>query len=80
MDVVISFNDGNILRLKVLKELGIEDCGQNTINALKSLDVERLRTSDRVALEASKEARLAKKRANVLQEPADPLEYDPGAY
>lgn len=80
MDVVISFNDGNISRLKVLKELGIEDCGKNTINALKSLDVERLRTSDRVALEASKEARLAKKRANVLQEPADPLEYDPGAY
>lgn len=43
LDAVISFNDGNISRLKDLKELGIEDYGQNTINALKSLDVERLR-------------------------------------
>lgn len=79
-EAVISFNDGNISRLKVLKELGFSDYGEHTIHAMKNLDAERIQTSDRVALEATKEARLSKKRASLLQEPADPIEYAPGAF
>lgn len=79
-EAVISFNEGNVSRLKVLKELGFSDYGEHTITAMKSLDAERVRSSDRVALQATKDARLSKKRASLLQEPDDPMEYAPGAF
>ena len=37
-DVLITFSDGNIGRLEVLKQLGFTDYGVNTLKALKKAD------------------------------------------
>lgn len=79
-EAVSTFNDGNITRLQVLKELGFNDCGKNTYEAMKKLDEERLRKAEKAVLDATKEARLAKKRANLITEAPNLQDYNPGAF
>lgn len=67
-DAVISFNDGNVGRIKVLEELGVKDLGQYTIAALKTFDDTRMKQADRAAEDMTKEARIKKKRQNLVQE------------
>lgn len=74
-DAILTFNDGNLERLKVLKELGISDCGINTIEALKKADDIRLRKADRAAQEATKDVRIARRRKRLELDEVDDSEY-----
>lgn len=79
-DSIITFNDGNIGRIKLLKELGFTDYGVNTINALKSADEERVRKADRAAMDATKEARVARRRKRIVEDEGGEDFYSPGAF
>lgn len=79
-DALVTFNDGNIGRLEVLKELGFTDYGINTLEALKKADQERLRKSEISAKEMTKEARINKRRRRLEDEDGGVSHYSPGAF
>lgn len=79
-DAVISFNEGNIGRLRVLEELGIEDLGKHTIAALHLFDATRIKQADRAAEEMTKEARIRKRRKNLTEEEKNEDAYCPGGF
>ena len=59
-DSVGVFNEGNIVKCKVLEKLGI-NVGLYTAQAMKALDVERIRTADKKISEFERQARKQKK-------------------
>lgn len=79
-DAILTFNDGNVGRLHVLKELGVSDCGKNTVEALKKADDIRLRKAHRAAQEATKEGRIARRRKRLESEEVDESQYCPGGF
>ncbi|KAG8293216.1 hypothetical protein J6590_023375 [Homalodisca vitripennis] len=79
-DAVLTFNEGNIGRIKVLKELGIKDCGKYTVSTLKSLDEVRMRKADLKAESMTKEARIKKRRQLLGEEEEMDGSYCPGGF
>lgn len=79
-DSVITFNDGNIGRIKVLKDLGFSDYGLHTVSALKDADEARIRRADRAALEATKEVRIQRRRKRLACDEGGEADYNPGAF
>lgn len=79
-DAILTFNDGNLGRLQVLKGLGISDCGINTVEALKKADDIRLHKAHRAAQEATKEARIARRRKRLELDEIDDTQYFPGGF
>lgn len=79
-DSVITFNNGNMGRIEVLKKLGIADIGVNTQEALKNADMARLRKAERAAMEATKEARVRRRRRKLSLEEGDDPDYSSGAF
>ena len=73
-DAVITWNDGNIGRVKVLRALGMKS-GENTMHALQSLDKLRIQKAEAAALQMTKEARKKRRMANQIpdEEEADYL-------
>lgn len=79
-DAVITWNDGNIGRIEVMKQLGITDIGNNTVEALKSADESRIRKAELAAQLATKEARVKRRRKLLREEEVDNPDYCPGGF
>lgn len=79
-DALITFSDGNIGRLEVLKQLGFTDYGVNTLKALKQAGQERLRKAELSTKEMTKEARIKKRRKRLETEEDRNSHYNPGAF
>lgn len=79
-DALITFNDGNIGRLRVLKCLGLEDVGEHTVAALKYADHIRITKADRAALEMTKEARIKRRRKRLADDELVDNDYCPGGF
>ena len=79
-DSLLTFNDGNIGRLKVFKELQFTDYGANTVAALRNADAERLRKAEQAAKEMTKESRIQKRRKRLLLDEDKQKYYSPGAF
>ncbi|KAG8322813.1 hypothetical protein J6590_015803 [Homalodisca vitripennis] len=79
-DAVLTFKEGNIGRIKVLKELVVKDCGRYTISALKNLDEIRMRKADVKAESMTKEARIKKRRQLLGEEEEMGDSYCPGGF
>lgn len=75
-DSVITFNNGNIGRIKVLEKLGLQP-GSNTIETMKYMDSVRLRKAESSFLFATKEARKRKRASKLIQEEGADNEDDP---
>lgn len=60
-DAVITWNEGNIARIKVLQLLGIK-AGDNTVNILQELDKLRVTKAEWAAQQMTKEARKKRRR------------------
>ena len=71
-DAILSFNNGNIGRARVLQHLGI-DPGCNTLRQLRAMDQERVKKCDIALEELNKEARQKnrnlKRKGESLEEP-----------
>ncbi|KAF8794725.1 hypothetical protein HNY73_002668 [Argiope bruennichi] len=59
MDAVLCFSDGVSSRIEVLKDLGIAP-GRNTFDALKTIDILRIKEAEIMHQKVSKEARTLK--------------------
>ncbi|KAG8266637.1 hypothetical protein J6590_108192 [Homalodisca vitripennis] len=79
-DAIATFNDGNLSRIKVLEQLGIKDIGSNTICLLQQLDTERINRAEIAVRNATKEARLKKRRINLEQDEVEEEDYIPGGF
>ncbi|KAG8304258.1 hypothetical protein J6590_098357, partial [Homalodisca vitripennis] len=79
-DAVLTFKEGNIGRIKVLKELVVKDCGRYTISALKNLDEIRMRKADVKAESMTKEAGIKKRRQLLGEEEEMGESYCPGGF
>ncbi|GLH09843.1 uncharacterized protein GBIM_14880 [Gryllus bimaculatus] len=82
-DAIITFNDGMMGRLKVLERFQIP-VGKNMSNALKNEGCARIRSAEKRASQATKEARKSRKKLKLLeeakkQEPEE-VSYAPGAF
>jgi hypothetical protein len=80
---VLVYNDGNIGRVKVLEEIGLQP-GVNTVRQLQRIDRNRVAKADKAVLEMSKEARTrkrnARRRLEESQENPDDPEYEAGRH
>ncbi|XP_054279210.1 uncharacterized protein LOC128997596 [Macrosteles quadrilineatus] len=79
-DAVISFNDGNVGRLRVLEEIGVQNLGKNTISVLQKFDADRIRKADRAAELMTKEARIKRRRQLLEEEEGHGDDYCPGGF
>ncbi|KAG8245502.1 hypothetical protein J6590_104887 [Homalodisca vitripennis] len=77
-DAIVTFNEGNIGRIKVLEKLGITDLGKNTLEALKIAYASRVRKAELAAQLATKEARIKRRRQRLAEEEVDDSDYSPG--
>ena len=77
-DAVITFNEGQAGRLKVLEEVGIEDVGINCVEALQRLDAERISRAEFALKSETREARKKRKRGNLVQD--EDNQYEPGGF
>ncbi|KAJ4444118.1 hypothetical protein ANN_05907 [Periplaneta americana] len=78
-DAIISFNDGNIGRMKVLQKLGIEP-GFNTITILKELDSLRIKKAEMVMEEMAKKGRKLKRNKKRSREDTEDSDYGAGMF
>ncbi|XP_049815206.1 uncharacterized protein LOC126262553 [Schistocerca nitens] len=60
-DAVTTFNDGNIVRCKVFRNMGMK-IGSNMVRAMLALDKERLRAADRAVESLEIQARVNRRR------------------
>lgn len=79
-DAVISFNDGNVGRLRVLEELGVTDLGKDTIAALQKFNTTQMKEVDRVAEEKTKEARVKNRWQHLAEEEQNQEDYCLGGF
>lgn len=79
-DAVATFNDGNASRIKVLQHLGINDIGSNTILLLQQLDTDRIKRAELSENNATKEARVKKRRRNLGLDEEVEEDYLPGGF
>lgn len=83
LEAVSLFNQGNITKLKVLKELDIEP-GYYTYRAMLEADRVRVRAAEKAALQRTKEARVQNRQSRCLLEDKlndkDNPSYGPGLY
>lgn len=81
-DCIITFNDGDIFRLRVseVRFNGLWDYGINTVATGKSADEERVRKADRLMIDATKEARVARRRKRLFEDKSEEDFYFPGAF
>lgn len=79
-EAVSTFNNGNISRLKkVLENLGIK-IGFNTLSILKQLDEERIARAEFSENNTTNEARLKRRRGNLVLDEVYAGDYIPGAF
>ena len=69
-DAISTFNEGNVTKCLVLQLLGLS-AGHNTVEAMKRLDRERLRSADCKFKNITKEA-MQQKRKLLLENEEDP--------
>lgn len=79
LEAVICFNMGNIGRVKVLQQLGI-DPGINSIQQFKAIDDLRLKDAERQADEMTKEARKKRRDDKRKREEQNDPEYGAGMF
>lgn len=78
-DSVVTWNDGNIGRMKVFGEFGLKDYGLHTVTALKVAAEARVRKADRAALEVTEEARVNRRRKRLVGDEGE-TNYNPGGF
>lgn len=79
-DAVLSFNDGNIAKSSVLKNLGCT-LSPNTIDGLKKIDQLRIFQAQKATLAITKEARMKKRQIKRKREEGESNpEYGPGLF
>lgn len=78
LDAVLTFNDGNTARTKVLETCGLNP-GDNTVRWLKEIDRRRVYFADRATHQATKQAREAKRQQKKRKADQDD-DYAAGSY
>lgn len=81
-DAIITFNEGNSGRLKVLSELGIK-IGKNCLQTFRVLDLSRIKKAEKSVTEESKQARKRRRmsRMNLLDaEKKQEPDYEAGMF
>lgn len=80
-DAISTFNDGHITKCHILSALGLQP-SVRTVEAMKRIDMERIRMAEKVTFEfyrrARREARLAKKRLE--EDLEENTAYSPGLH
>lgn len=78
-DTLLSFNDGNISRARVLQQLGL-DPGHNTVRQLLDMDMARLKKADSALEDLRKKARKTIRGLKRRKEDNENAEYKVGSF